>query len=74
VAIRFGRMGGWGGGREDCVGAGVGGCELGGLGGHAPWKGGPWCLEVSLPWRVAAGRDEGVESEWRGKSKCQYRE
>jgi hypothetical protein len=29
--------------------------------------GGPRCLEVSHPWRVAAGRDEGVESERRGK-------
>jgi hypothetical protein len=40
---------------------------LGGPGEHAPWMGGPRCLEVSHPWRVAAGRDEGVESERRGK-------
>jgi hypothetical protein len=38
-----------------------------GPGEHAPWMGGPRCLEVSHPWRVAAGRDEGVENERRGK-------
>jgi hypothetical protein len=42
--------------------------RVGGSGGHAPWKGGPWSLEVALPWRVAAERDAGVESEKRERS------
>jgi hypothetical protein len=41
---------------------------VGGSGGHAPWKGGPWSLEVALPWRVAAKRDVEVESEKRERS------
>jgi hypothetical protein len=31
-------------------------------------KGGPWSLEVALPWRVAAKRDVEVESEKRERS------
>jgi hypothetical protein len=49
------------------LGRGVAAAGWGDLGEHAPWKGGPWCLEVSLPWRVATGRDEGLESERRGE-------
>jgi hypothetical protein len=56
-------MAGCGRGREDWDGARGGGCGLGGSGGTCSMEGGPWCLEVSLTWRVAAGRDEGLESE-----------
>jgi hypothetical protein len=33
-------MGGWGGGREECSGAGFGGCWLGGSGGTCSMDGG----------------------------------
>jgi hypothetical protein len=61
-------MEGCGGGGKFGLGLGVAAAGWGDLGEHAPWKGGPWCLEVSLPWRVVAGRDEGLESERREKS------
>jgi hypothetical protein len=54
-------------GGRNVLGRGLAAAGWGGLGEHAPWMGGPWCLEVSLPWRVAAGRDEEEKSEWRGK-------
>jgi hypothetical protein len=54
-------------GGRNALGRGLAAAGWEGPGEHAPWMGGPWRLEVSLPWRVAAGRDEGVKNERRGK-------